>query len=326
MILADKIIDERKKNNWSQEDLADKLGVSRQSVSKWESAQSIPDLQRILEMSKLFGVSTDYLLKDEEGDRGNIEAEEPGEICRRVPMEEANAFLAENESFAKKVSCGVTVILAGVVMLLTALALQKGAVISVSEQTAAGIGTVLLLLSIAAALAIIIPAGLAYSKWSWLDEKPFETEYGVDGAVRVRDERFQGKFVKSITIGVIIIMLGVMGIVGASLLSGSNEAVQIAAVAVFMTLVAIAVYLFINAGVVKAGYARLLKEGDYAPKKPKDRVVDTVTTVYWLLVSAGFFAWSFIGNAWDKSWLIWPIAGIVYAAIAAILNGARGND
>ncbi|MBQ2558898.1 MAG: helix-turn-helix transcriptional regulator, partial [Lachnospiraceae bacterium] len=75
MILADKIIDERKKNGWSQEDLADKLGVSRQSVSKWESAQSIPDLQRILEMSKLFGVSTDYLLKDEEGDRGSFEAE-----------------------------------------------------------------------------------------------------------------------------------------------------------------------------------------------------------------------------------------------------------
>ena len=62
MILADKIIDERKKNGWSQEELADKLGVSRQSVSKWEGAQSVPDLQRILEMSKLFGVSTDYLL------------------------------------------------------------------------------------------------------------------------------------------------------------------------------------------------------------------------------------------------------------------------
>lgn len=65
MILADKIIEERKKNGWSQEELAEKLGVSRQSVSKWESAQSVPDLNRILNMSKIFGVSTDYLLKDE---------------------------------------------------------------------------------------------------------------------------------------------------------------------------------------------------------------------------------------------------------------------
>ena len=325
MILADKIIDERKKNNWSQEDLADKLGVSRQSVSKWESAQSIPDLQRILEMSKLFGVSTDYLLKDEEGDRGSFEAEDPGEIRRRVSMEEANDFLAANEGFAKKVSLGVAMIISGVVLLLVVVALQSGNVIPVSENAAAGIGVVLLLLSVAAALAIIIPAGLAYSKWGWLGETPFETEYGVDGAVRARDERYQSTFVKNITIGVIIIMLGVMGIVGASLLS-SNEGVQIGAVAVFMALVTIAVYLFVQAGVIKSGYARVLREGDYAPKGPKDRVVDTVTTVYWLLVTAGFFAWSFIWNAWDKSWLVWPIAGIGYAIIAAILKGVRGND
>ena len=48
MILADKIIEERKKNGWTQEDLAQKLGVSRQSVSKWESAGAIPDLKKIL--------------------------------------------------------------------------------------------------------------------------------------------------------------------------------------------------------------------------------------------------------------------------------------
>ena len=65
MILADKIIENRKKNNWSQEELAEKLGVSRQSVSKWESAQAIPDMKKILQLSEIFGVSTDYLIRDE---------------------------------------------------------------------------------------------------------------------------------------------------------------------------------------------------------------------------------------------------------------------
>ena len=64
MILADKIIELRKKNGWSQEDLAEKLDVSRQSISKWEGAQSIPDMNRIIAMSQIFGVSTDVLLKD----------------------------------------------------------------------------------------------------------------------------------------------------------------------------------------------------------------------------------------------------------------------
>ena len=65
MILADKIIENRKKNGWSQEELADKLGISRQSVSKWEGAQAVPDMKKILQLSAVFGVSTDYLLRDD---------------------------------------------------------------------------------------------------------------------------------------------------------------------------------------------------------------------------------------------------------------------
>ena len=100
MIMADKIIENRKKNGWSQEELADKLGVSRQSVSKWESAQSVPDMKRILQLSEVFGVTTDYLLKDD------IEAASPMELApvegeledaaRSVSVEEANAFLSFN--------------------------------------------------------------------------------------------------------------------------------------------------------------------------------------------------------------------------------------
>ncbi|HBH93885.1 MAG TPA: XRE family transcriptional regulator, partial [Bacteroides sp.] len=65
MILADKIINLRKKNGWSQEELAERLGVSRQSVSKYEGAQSVPDLDKILKLSEIFGVTTDYLIKDD---------------------------------------------------------------------------------------------------------------------------------------------------------------------------------------------------------------------------------------------------------------------
>ena len=70
MILADKIILLRKKAGWSQEELANQLGVTRQSVSKWEGAQSVPDMDKVVQMSRLFGVSTDYLLKDELEEEG----------------------------------------------------------------------------------------------------------------------------------------------------------------------------------------------------------------------------------------------------------------
>ena len=64
MFLADKIINLRKKAGWSQEELAGRLGVTRQSVSKWEGAQSVPDIEKIVQLRRLFSVTTDYLLKD----------------------------------------------------------------------------------------------------------------------------------------------------------------------------------------------------------------------------------------------------------------------
>ena len=60
MLLSEKIMSLRKRNGWSQEELAQKLGVSRQSVSKWESMASMPDIQKIMAMSELFGVSTEF--------------------------------------------------------------------------------------------------------------------------------------------------------------------------------------------------------------------------------------------------------------------------
>jgi len=64
MNLAEKIQQLRRRNNFSQEQLADKLGVSRQSVSKWESGQSVPEIDKIVQLSDIFGVTTDYLLKN----------------------------------------------------------------------------------------------------------------------------------------------------------------------------------------------------------------------------------------------------------------------
>lgn len=65
MRLSDKIVKLRKTNGWSQEELAEKLNVSRQAISRWEGATAQPDATNILQLSKLFGVTTDYLLNDE---------------------------------------------------------------------------------------------------------------------------------------------------------------------------------------------------------------------------------------------------------------------
>ena len=90
MILADKIMNLRKKAGWSQEELAEQLNVTRQSVSKWEGARAVPDMEKVVQMSRIFGVSTDYLLKDE------IEEDNPEDnvqVISEQPLRKVNQHL-----------------------------------------------------------------------------------------------------------------------------------------------------------------------------------------------------------------------------------------
>ena len=73
MKLADKLFELRKEKGWSQEKLAEQINVSRQSISKWESGQALPELEKIVELSKIFQVTTDYLLL-EDGDKPEIKS------------------------------------------------------------------------------------------------------------------------------------------------------------------------------------------------------------------------------------------------------------
>ena len=82
MTFSDKLIALRKKAGWSQEELAERLNVSRQSVSKWESAQSMPDIDKILQLSSLFSVTTDCLLKDTQDDPQPAAAETASPLPR----------------------------------------------------------------------------------------------------------------------------------------------------------------------------------------------------------------------------------------------------
>ena len=168
MILADKIIGERKRLGLSQEELAEKLSVSRQAVSKWESAQSTPDLQRLLQMAELFEVSTDYLLKDEievpDGRKSDTQGGTDTPV-RRVSMEEANDFMRFNRDGGKKVAIGVMLCILSPVLLIFLAGFAESGVWNVTESLAIAIGMAVLFLLVAAAVFIFVSYGLASERF-----------------------------------------------------------------------------------------------------------------------------------------------------------------
>ena len=204
MILADKIIALRKKNGLSQEELAEKMGVSRQSVSKWEGAQSVPDLNKIIALSEIFGVSTDYLLKDELGEPEYTSSEDSGTPLRQVSMEEANAFLSMRALNAGRVAVGVMLCILSPVILILLSGAQELGRLTLSENQAVGIGLVVLIAMVGCAVAIFVTCSIRAGCYEYLEKEPIETLYGVSGMVRARKDQFQPTYTCQLTIGIVL--------------------------------------------------------------------------------------------------------------------------
>lgn len=319
MILADKIITLRKKSGWSQEELAQQLNVTRQSVSKWEGAQSIPDLEKILQMSKLFGVTTDYLLKDELEDAPAGEAAEESPL-RRVTMEEATAFLTAKEKTALPVAFATALcVLSPVCLFLLAGALETGNV-ALSGNAACGIGMTVLLLFIAAAVGIFISSGSKTKQYEYLDTELIETEYGVTGMVKERQKAFRDTYIRFNIFGTVLCISAVIPIF-AGLCISEEDFFLVCMLCITLFLIAIGVFLFVNVGIPWASMEKLLQEGDYTQaKKASSRIRETISTVYWLLATAIYLLYSFRTNDWNYTWIVWPIAGILFAAVITVSN------
>ncbi len=315
MILADKITEERKKNGWSQEELAERLGVSRQAVSKWESAGSVPDLQKVIQLANLFGVSTDYLLKDEmepeNREAGYDSQNELEESLHLVTMEEANEYLNTKKKAAPMIANATTLCILSPVLLILLGAFSESPVFHITEGAAAGIGCTVLFLLIASAVFMFITCGVKLSHLEHFENELFETEYGVSGMVKEKKQAYEGKFSLGIAGGVVLCILSVIPM----------------CVGVLLVLVAFGVNMIIRVGMIKSSYDTILQEGEYSRKeKQAKKKLNTFSSAYWCFATAIYLGWSFWTMRWDFTWIVWPVAGVLFAAVSGIVRMIMGVD
>ena len=332
MILADKIINERKKNGWSQEQLAGMLSVSRQSVSKWEGAQAAPDLQKIISMAEIFGVSTDYLLKDE------IESQErPNETTavlnsaydeemRTVSLEEAHAYLEATRATTPKISTGVSLCIVSPVLLIFLAGFSESHKSSLSENMAAGIGIVVLLAFVATAVYQFITSGFKLEKYEYIEKEAIETAYGVDGMAKEHKAALESRRTSYITIGVIMCICCSIPLIVSAIVEASSLVIM-SMVCLLLLIVAIAVNLFIRGNMEWECCNKLLQEGEFTiENKKSEKAVGKITSAYWLIATAIFLTWSFVTNDWHKTWIVWPIAGVLYSVVIIFAKNIKRVD
>lgn len=322
MILAEKIMQLRKKNGWSQEELANKLGVSRQSVSKWESAMSIPDLDKILTMSEIFEVSTDYLLKDnivqEEYVPGNPSTGEERETLRKVSMEEAHEFVKIRSEMKARMAAGVAACILSPVILLLLLGFAEFQIVPFSEDVAAGIGIMVLLIIVAGAVANFILIGAKLNRYEYLEKEVVELAYGVDSVLKMQYEGKIQEFTSKTVIGVVLCIVSAIPLLFVAVVLHA-EVLVLPAVSFLLAMVAMAVYLFVSVGMEKEAYEVLLQIEEYSPsEKRAKKKLENVASIYWITITAVYLGYSFWTGKWYSSWVIWPVAAVAFGVLAVI--------
>lgn len=327
MILADKIIAERKKNGWSQEELAEKVGVSRQAVSKWEGAQTTPDLQKLLALSEVFGVSSDYLLKDEMEDPDYIQTSMDDESTyRKVTMEEANEFLQIKKEAAPKIALATMLCVMSPICLILLAGLSELSSFPISEDAAGGIGMIVLLVLIAIACAIFISCGAKTKVYEFLEKERIDTEYGVTGMVKERKKQFEAQHTRYNVIGTVLCICGVLPLFVVAIFP-DEDIYGIVAVCLLLMIEAIGTRFFVVSGTIQGSFDMLLQEGEYSvSEKKKNSVTSVVSTVYWLLATAIFFVAGYLTEEWNYAGLIWPVAGILFPAVIAITKSLAKKE
>lgn len=329
MILAEKIINLRKKNGWSQEELAEKLGVTRQSISKYEGAQSIPDLDKILKLSEIFGVTTDYLIKDELEEEEYAPSQmhenesESDRSVHKVTMEMANEYLQIIDWSAGKTAFATMLCILSPIVLLMLGTMSEMPDYHISENAAAGIGICVLIVLIAIAVTIFILCGMKTKKYEFMEKEDIETAYGVSGMVKEKRDAYHSMYVTQLVIGIACCICSVIPLFG-TLAVSESDFYMVSAVCMLLALVAIGTYFIVRSAAKMNAMNQLLEEEDYTrQKKHENKKMSGPVMVYWLIATAIYLAWSFTTNDWDRTWIIWPVVGVLFPAFYAIVNGIR---
>lgn len=319
----------RKRDKITQEELADRLGVSRQSVSKWETGEAYPETDTLILLCDLFGESLDRLL------RSDVTADASAEKFGETPVETAadqepqpftdgREYSAQVNRFSRAVAFGVFLVLLGVAVCvaLTGVSFLLGEKLRELTATFGGVAVVAF---VAVAVFLFMFGGMRYDK--------FRKEHPVMG--EVFDEREISAFTKKFTIVMPCLISGILLdavylIVFTTLIDQSVIAVSNADAAYcFVTAVFLAVLAVLAGGIVWLGIQhgkyrvdeynkQSAERGCGAPARSK--LKDAVCGAVMMTATAVFLVLGFVCGWWHPGWVVFPVGGIICGIIGAFMD------
>lgn len=280
----------RRRAGYTQETLAEALGVSRQAVGKWESGQGFPEAATLVTLADLLGCSLDQLMREElSGELPPPAEPEPGWAD---PGYQWETYIQHMRRFALAISFGVALILMGVAATLVACVI-------LGDDT--GLVALPVLFAVAGAVFLFVFAGL--------DDDNFKKSCPVPPLCPWSEEveRFRQVFRLGLPTAIGGIILSVAILVGVlSFVGEENETLVLYILAGFLLLLALCVGSIVYLGILEDAYDENSEER--VGKKGSD-----VRGVIMLIATGIFLLLGFVWNKWHPGWVVFPIAGLLCA-------------
>lgn len=282
----------RKKESVTQEQLAEKMGVSRQTVSKWESDASYPEMDKLVQLCDLFGCSIDMLMR--------------GDASQQF-QEDQTGYDSHMNLFTWLIVFGVSAIIAGVGLECILETFLPEVLCNVVMMACILLGVLLLVYS-----------GLDHNHFC--EKYPYIPPFYEEEEI----ERFERRFILYIVVGVGIILLGVLLQLGLETIPKNVEGIRDGA---FILMIAVAVAFFIYGGMQKSKYHIEIynkesekKSLEEEKQSKSDAKIGMLSACIMLTATLIYVLAGFLRNMWGSAWIVFIAGGILCGIVSIILK------
>lgn len=304
----------RKRDKITQEELADRIGVSRQSVSKWETGEAYPETDKLVVICDLFNISLDSLMRSDLSENKTTDSKS---------NVDSGEYIAHMNKFARGISLGVWLILFGVAVCL-ALGGFATTLTENSRQLTEIMSGVAVILFIIPAVFLFIFNGINHDKF--LKEYPaadFEPDKELSASFAKKFTVAMACLVSAILADVVFLVILTSFIDAQFIVTANEDAAYCYVVAAFMCILA-----FIVGGLVYLGIRHSALNGNAKQlKQPKHKKFsDTICGVVMMSATAIFLVLGFVWNLWHPGWVVFPVGGIICGIISAIFSSVTPEE
>jgi len=248
-----------------------------------------------------------------------------------ITMDEAMGFVEAQRRTRFRLGSAVALFVLSPIALITLSSAAGMERISVSSAAASAIGIGVLLLFVACGVILILSVSRAFTPFARVQEGRFSTDPAVSAWVDALAQQHESRRISALQIAIMLWVLSPAPVIGLSLLtqdSPQNDVLSTLGVGLMLLLVATGLFILLTASWARSAAEKLggtVSRRARQEDREESSLVGIVARIYWPLVTVIFLAWSFIGNAWGRSWIVWPIAGVFFAVILGVLGAVRAG-